>query len=109
MSISPADERGAVATLPITCVERLCIDGRDVSVAIVLPAFNEELTIAATIMEFHGALPGASIVVVDNNSTDSTRSCTLDAFAAIRTGVLLTESRQGKGYADPPGFPERCR
>ena len=38
--------------------------------AIVLPAFNEESTIAATVMEFHHALPDASIVVVDNKSTD---------------------------------------
>jgi glycosyltransferase involved in cell wall biosynthesis len=76
------------------------IDGCDAAVAVVLPAFNEELTIGDTIEAFHRALPGASIVVVDNNSTDTTRSCTLKAFEAIEgRGVLLTELRQGKGFA----------
>jgi glycosyltransferase involved in cell wall biosynthesis len=71
-----------------------------VSVAVVLPAFNEEQTIAATILDFHRALSGASIVVVDNNSTDKTRNSALDAFAQIDgAGILLTETRQGKGYA----------
>ena len=79
---------------------RANIDGRDVSVAIVLPAFNEESTIAATVMEFHHALPEASIVVVDNNSTDGTRSRALEAFKLIGArGLLLAEQRQGKGYA----------
>jgi glycosyltransferase involved in cell wall biosynthesis len=97
--MSPATNQGVTSTRPIRA-SGASIEGRDVSVAIVLPAFNEELTIAATILEFHGALPDASIVVVDNNSTDNTRSCTLDAFAEINTrGVLLTEPRQGKGYA----------
>jgi len=99
MSISPATKQGVTSTRPIRA-SSASIGGRDVSVAIVLPAFNEELTIAATILEFHRALPDASVVVVDNNSTDNTRGCTLDAFAEINTrGVLLTERRQGKGYA----------
>jgi glycosyltransferase involved in cell wall biosynthesis len=72
----------------------------DVSVAVVLPAFNEEQTIAETILDFHRAISGASIVVVDNNSSDNTRSAALDAFAQIDgAGRLLTETRQGKGHA----------
>ena len=99
MSISPAAQQGGVSILPIRA-SSVCIDGRELAVAIVLPAFNEELTIAATVTEFHQALPGASIVVVDNNSTDNTRSRTLDAFQAMGAGgLLLTEPRQGKGYA----------
>ena len=76
------------------------VDEEDVRVAIVLPAYNEEQTIAATVAEFHAAIPDATIVVVDNNSTDATRAKALEAFAAIGgKGLLLTESRQGKGYA----------
>jgi glycosyltransferase involved in cell wall biosynthesis len=76
------------------------LEGQNVSVAIVLPAFNEESTVAATILEFHEAIPDASIVVVDNNSTDNTRARTLDAFATIGgKGVLITERRQGKSFA----------
>jgi len=76
------------------------IDGRDLSVAIVLPAFNEELTIAATIQGFHRALPSASVVVVNNNSTDNTMAAALESFQEIDgKGVLFNESRQGKGYA----------
>jgi glycosyltransferase involved in cell wall biosynthesis len=58
------------------------------------------MTIAATIAEFSNALPGASVVVVDNNSTDGTRDRALAALEPIgSTGVLLAEPRQGKGYA----------
>jgi glycosyltransferase involved in cell wall biosynthesis len=99
VSRSPATNSGVTLPLPIRA-SSVHVDGRDVAVAIVLPAFNEELTIAATILEFHAALPDASIVVVDNNSTDGTRGCALEAFARIGpAGVLLTERRQGKGYA----------
>jgi glycosyltransferase involved in cell wall biosynthesis len=99
VTISSSARAGAPFSRPIKA-SSVCIDGRDVSVAIVLPAFNEELTIAATVAEFHTALPDASIVVVDNNSTDDTRSRALDALAAIGAGgLLLAESRQGKGYA----------
>jgi glycosyltransferase involved in cell wall biosynthesis len=99
VNISSPTRKGAPFNLPIRA-SSVNIDGRDVSVAIVLPAFNEQLTIAATVLEFHRALPEASIVVVDNNSTDNTRDCTLDALAEIgAAGLLLTERRQGKGYA----------
>lgn len=99
MSISSHAGQGLPFTGPIRASSAR-IDGRDVSVAVVLPAFNEELTIAATVAEFHEALPDASIVVVDNNSTDATRDRALAAFALIGDrGVFLTEPRQGKGYA----------
>ena len=99
MSIAPPTKQRPTSTLPgKASIAR--IDGRDVSVAIVLPAFNEQLTIAETIREFHRALPDVSIVVVDNNSTDNTRGCANDALAEIGAGgLLLTEPRQGKGYA----------
>ena len=39
---------------------------------IVIPCYNEELTIAGVISEFHEQLPDADIYVFDNNSTDRT-------------------------------------
>lgn len=99
MTIPPATNRMASTLTPIRA-SSISIEGQEVSVAIVLPAFNEEQTVAATILEFHAAMPDASIVVVDNNSTDNTRGCTLDAFGEIESkGVLLTEKRQGKSHA----------
>jgi glycosyltransferase involved in cell wall biosynthesis len=72
----------------------------ELSVAIVLPALNEELTIAPTIRAFHDAIPEATIVVVDNNSVDSTAALVLETFAALNSDTrLIREPRQGKGCA----------
>ena len=42
------------------------------SIAILIPCFNEELTISKVINDFQGALPHAAIYVYDNASTDNT-------------------------------------
>ena len=70
------------------------------SIAIVLPAYNEEATIAATIEAFHKELPQARIVVVNNNSSDATAGIarvTLERLCAF--GEVMDEPRQGKGNA----------
>ena len=41
-------------------------------VCIILPAYNEENTIAETISDFHKELPEASIWVINNRSNDAT-------------------------------------
>ena len=46
----------------------------DRSIAVILPAYNEELTIAGTLRAFHAIMPDAFFYVVDNNSTDSSVS-----------------------------------
>ena len=48
-------------------------------VAIILPCYNEEITIAKVIQDFSIALPEAEIYVFDNNSTDRTREKALNA------------------------------
>jgi glycosyltransferase involved in cell wall biosynthesis len=63
------------------------------SVTILIPCYNEELTIAKVVRDFHAELPNATICVFDNNSTDRTAE---EALAAGAT--LLSERRQGKGY-----------
>jgi glycosyltransferase involved in cell wall biosynthesis len=70
------------------------------SVAVVLPAYNEEATIAGTIEAFFRELPDAFIVVVDNKSTDRTALLAQETFAGLGArGAVLTELRQGKGNA----------
>ena len=61
-------------------------------VAVLVPAFNEGLTIEGVVTEFAKCLPQATIYVYDNNSTDHTVEAAKAAGATVRT-----EKRQGKG------------
>lgn len=75
------------------------------SVAIILPAYNEAKTIKETILSFHTQLPNARIVVINNNSKDDTVQITQDTFEKYNIdGILLNESRQGKGNAVRKAF-----
>lgn len=70
------------------------------NIAIILPAYNEELTIEDTIIDFHNELPNANIVVIDNNSSDDTSKIVKMVFDKYKIeGQLLFEARQGKGNA----------
>jgi glycosyltransferase involved in cell wall biosynthesis len=60
---------------------------------VLLPCFNEEAAIGATVRGFREALPGAAIYVYDNNSRDRTREVAAEAGAIVRT-----ERQQGKGH-----------
>ena len=60
--------------------------------AVLIPCYNEELTINKVVSDFHKALPEAEIYVYDNNSTDNTY------FEAEKAGAIVRrEPRQGKG------------
>jgi glycosyltransferase involved in cell wall biosynthesis len=61
-------------------------------IAVLIPCYNEALSIAGVVSDFAKAIPDASIYVYDNNSTDDTRERALQAGAIVRT-----ESFQGKG------------
>jgi glycosyltransferase involved in cell wall biosynthesis len=61
-------------------------------VAVLVPCFNEEATIAKVIADFRAALPEATIYVYDNNSTDRTVE-----IAGVAGAVVRREMRQGKG------------
>jgi glycosyltransferase involved in cell wall biosynthesis len=69
-------------------------------IAVILPAYNEEQTIAATIDDFHQALPDAAIWVINNRSSDATEHKALDTLSrhGCRGGVI-NERRPGKGNA----------
>jgi glycosyltransferase involved in cell wall biosynthesis len=61
-------------------------------IAIVVPCYNEALTIAAIVRDFNACLPDAPVYVFDNNSTDDTVRVALAAGAIVRKVPL-----QGKG------------
>ncbi|HET9427075.1 MAG TPA: glycosyltransferase family 2 protein [Allosphingosinicella sp.] len=65
----------------------------ELRVAVLLPCFNEEAAIAQTVAGFRESLPGATIYVYDNNSSDRTREVAAQAGAIVRT-----ERMQGKGH-----------
>lgn len=69
-------------------------------IAVILPAYNEEITIRDVILSFHAALPEAAIYVVDNNSRDRTAEIARQTLSECGAqGDVLSERRQGKGYA----------
>ena len=61
-------------------------------IAVLLPAYNEEVTIVKVIEDFRRVLPHADIYVYDNNSKDKTNQLAREAGAIVRF-----EPRQGKG------------
>ena len=61
-------------------------------VAVLVPCYNESLTIAKVVDDFKAALPHATIYVYDNNSSDGTARIAADHGAVVRR-----ENRQGKG------------
>ena len=62
------------------------------SIAVLIPCYNESLTIASVIRDYQKALPDATIYVYDNNSTDGT-----DVIARKEGAIVRYEHRQGKG------------
>jgi glycosyltransferase involved in cell wall biosynthesis len=62
-------------------------------IAVLLPCYNEEAAIGATVAGFRTALPNATIYVYDNNSADRTREVAGAAGAVVRS-----EKQQGKGH-----------
>jgi glycosyltransferase involved in cell wall biosynthesis len=61
-------------------------------IAVVIPCYNEALTIAAVVEDFARELPGATVYVFDNNSSDGSGEI------AARAGARVVRSPvQGKG------------
>jgi glycosyltransferase involved in cell wall biosynthesis len=60
--------------------------------AVLIPCYNEELTVEKVVRDFRASLPDADIYVYDNNSTDKTAELAVKAGAIVRK-----ESQQGKG------------
>ena len=65
---------------------------RPPTIAVLVPCYNEEVTIRTVVADFRRVLPEATIYVYDNNSTDRTSEMARAAGAVVRSEVL-----QGKG------------
>ena len=61
-------------------------------IAVLIPCYNEEITISKVVKDFKKRLPNALIYVYDNNSTDNSVKLAKEAGAIVRY-----EIRQGKG------------
>lgn len=70
-------------------------------IAVLIPCYNEEKTIAKVIEDFRNELPQAEIYVYNNNSKDETVKVATEAGAIVKN-----EYRQGKGYVVRSMFRE---
>lgn len=61
-------------------------------IAVLIPCYNESMTIEKVVKDYKKALPNADIYVYDNNSTDGT-----DKIAKKAGAIVRYEYRQGKG------------
>lgn len=61
-------------------------------IAVLIPCYNEELTVAKVINDFRKELPDADIYVYDNNSKDKTAQ-----IAKENGAIVVPEYKQGKG------------
>ena len=61
-------------------------------IAVLIPCYNEAVTVGAVVRDFKAQLPDADVYVFDNNSTDETVEEAKKAGAIVRS-----EKRQGKG------------
>jgi len=62
-------------------------------IAVLIPCYQEEKTIAKVVRDFLNVLPTAEIYVYDNNSTDKTAE-----LAQASGAIVVREKRQGKGF-----------
>lgn len=62
-------------------------------VAVLIPCYNEELSVGKVVHDFLAILPHARIYVYDNNSTDDTAR-----VAAAAGAIVRHEEQQGKGH-----------
>ena len=64
----------------------------DGKVAVLIPCYNEAITIAKVVDDFRRVLPEADVYVYDNNSSDGTAE-----IAREHGAIVVREPRQGKG------------
>ena len=74
-------------------------------ISILIPAYNEEKTIALVMLDFHMACPSAKIYIIDNNSTDRTKEIILENIIKHNLNAeYIFEKKQGKGAAVRTAF-----
>lgn len=67
--------------------------GQSPRIAVLVPCYNEAITVAKVVADFRAALPDAEVCVFDNNSRDDTASIARAAGARVQHVGL-----QGKGH-----------
>ena len=65
----------------------------NLNIAVLIPCYNESVTISTVIDEFQKYLPSSTIYVYDNNSTDGTAK-----IAEKQGAIVRNEPQQGKGH-----------
>ncbi len=70
-------------------------------VAVLIPCFNEEVTIGKVVTDFRNVLPEAKIYIYDNNSSDNTAKIAREMGA-----IVISAPRQGKGNVVKQMFDE---
>jgi glycosyltransferase involved in cell wall biosynthesis len=73
--------------------------GATPTIAVAIPCYNEAAAVGAVVDQFRAALPGAEIVVFDNNSNDGT-----GAVATARGVRVVVVAEKGKGHAVRAAF-----
>ena len=74
-------------------------------IALIIPAYNEELTIAQTITSFYREMSSLSIWVIDNNSNDNTQIIAKNTLRKLNCrGGIINEPIQGKARAIKTAF-----
>lgn len=73
----------------------------ELRIAVLIPCYNEEVTIRHVVSEFKNALPDARICVFDNCSNDRTASLACEAGAEV-----FHSPRKGKGFVVRQMFEE---
>ena len=61
-------------------------------IAVLIPCYNEEITVGKVVQDFKRELPDADIYVYDNNSVDKTAE-----IAKANGAIVIPEFNQGKG------------
>lgn len=89
---SMVDFQDTASILLGTYPERLAPAERSEQIAVLIPCYNEALTIGNVVRDFLRYLPTATVYVYDNNSTDNTVS-----VAAAAGAIVRREPLQGKG------------
>lgn len=69
------------------------LEKNELHIAVLIPCYNEELTVASVVADFKKHLPTAKIYVFDNRSTDSTSAQAREAGAEV-----VPSPKKGKGF-----------
>jgi len=73
--------------------ERIDSRGGDYKIAVLIPCYNEAASVGKVVRDFKAALPGTTVFVFDNNSSDDTAAVARGAGAEV-----FQVKHQGKGF-----------